>query len=241
MNRKWTWMLAAAVFMAVFAMAGNVIGTDESGSGTINGTIDGTVTGTVNGTINGTITGTITETKTTTAETVSGGQYGWLLAIGGGLFQLLLGIGMAVVAITLGLKVLKQILPEIKIWNEIQKGNLAVGILTAGVVIAYTKVISTGIKGMGDAVTFNPSLMGFVAGLLSVGIGIAFASLGVTWAFKVMSKLTKDIDESEELKKRNIAVGIFLAGVLYGVSEMIASAVSGIGKAIAAALGASGF
>jgi len=165
-------------------------------------------------------------------------QYAWLWAIIGGLLQLCIGIGLAIVAIYLGLNVLSRLIPRIKIWDEIRKGNYAVGVVCAGVVIAYTQVITSGIRGMTTAITTNPSLLGFVAALISVLIGILLASLGVTLAFKALDKLTKDIDETDELQKKNLAVGILIAGILYGVSSMIAAAVSGIGGAIAAAMGA---
>ncbi|MEM3513276.1 MAG: DUF350 domain-containing protein, partial [Thermoplasmata archaeon] len=101
-----------------------------------------------------------------------------------------------------------------------------------------TQVITSGIRGMTTAITTNPSLLGFIAALISVLIGILLASLGITLAFKALDKLTKNIDETEELNKKNLAVGILIAGILYGVSSMIAAAVSGIGGAIAAAMGA---
>ncbi|MGB9635655.1 MAG: DUF350 domain-containing protein [Thermoplasmata archaeon] len=168
----------------------------------------------------------------------AGGQYGWVWAIVGGLLQLIIGIGLAITAIYLGLNVLSRLMPEINLWKEIKNGNYAVGVVAAGVVIAYTNVITSGIRGMTTAITTNPSLLGFVAALISVAIGILLASLGVTLAFMALDKLTKDIDEKKELQSKNLAVGILIAGILYGVSSMIAAAVSGIGGAIAAAMGA---
>jgi len=177
----------------------------------------------------------IASAQNNTAETTN---YGWIWAVIGGLVQLFIGIGLAIAAIYLGLNVLSKLIPKINIWQEMKNGNYAVGIVCAGVVIAYTQVITSGIRGMTTAITTNPSLLGFIAALISVIIGILLASLGVTLAFKALDKLTKDIDETEELNKKNLAVGILIAGILYGVSSMIAAAVSGIGGAIAAAMGA---
>lgn len=172
-------------------------------------------------------------------STSVGGIPSWVWAIFGGLAQLLIGIGLAIAAIYLGLNVLSRLLPKINIWQEVKNGNYAVGIVCAGVVIAYTQVITSGIRGMTAAIVERPDLIGFIAALISVILGIVLASLGVTLAFKALDKLTKDIDETEELNKRNLAIGLVIAGVLYGVSSMIAAAVSGIGGAIAAAMGAS--
>ena len=164
-------------------------------------------------------------------------QYGWVLAIVGGFIQLVIGIVLAVASIYFGLNVLGRLIPKIEIWKELKGGNHAVGIVCAGVVVAYTQVITSGIRGMSAAVSTEPSLMGFIAGLISVVFGIAFASLGVTLAFKALDKLTKDINETEELKNKNLAFGILIAGILFGISSMIAAAVSGIGEALAAGLG----
>ncbi len=159
-----------------------------------------------------------------------------ILGIVGAIIQLILGIALAMFAIFAGTKVLAQLLPEIKIWDEIKKKNSGVGALTAGVVIAYTNVITRGIMGMSKAVSVNPSLFGFAAGFVSVLIGIGLSSLGITIAFKALDRLTKDIDETEELKKGNLAVGLLIAGILYGVSSMIASAVDGLGAALGVGL-----
>lgn len=178
----------------------------------------------------------------TAQNTTGGGPLGippWVWAIVGGIAQLIIGVGLAIIAIYLGLNVLSKLIPKINIWEEIKKGNYAVGIVCAGVVIAYTQVITSGIRGMAAAIVERPDLLGFVAALISVIIGILLASLGVTLAFKALDKLTKDIDETQELTKKNLAIGILIAGILYGVSSMIAAAVSGIGAAVAAAMGAS--
>ncbi|MCX8173009.1 MAG: DUF350 domain-containing protein [Thermoplasmata archaeon] len=180
--------------------------------------------------------GIATADNNTTGTTTS--DLAWLWAILGGLLQLIIGIALAIASIYLGLNVLSRLMPKINIWEEVKKGNYAVGIVCAGVVIAYTQVITSGIRGMTTAITTNPSLLGFVAALISVLIGILLASLGITLAFKALDKLTKNIDETEELNKKNLAVGILIAGILYGVSSMISAAVSGIGGAVAAAMGA---
>ena len=163
----------------------------------------------------------------------------WVIALLGGIVQLILGIVLAITSIMLGLKLMTKLLPKIKIWDELKKKNLAVGLMAAGIVIAYTQVINTGIRGMSEAVAFaDNKVLGFVGGLVAVIVGIGLASLGVTLAFKAMDKLTKDIDETEELTtKQNVAIGIFYAGVMFGVSAMIAAAVSGLGKAFGIAFG----
>jgi len=158
------------------------------------------------------------------------------LALLGGFIQLILGIALAVASISIGIHILNRVLPEVKVTDALKAKNSAVGVMTAGVVIAYTKVISTGITQIGESISIAPSVGAFIGGCVNVIIGIALASLAVTWAFIAFSKVTAEIKLAEELNNNNLAVGVFIAGVLFGISEMIAAAVSGIGQALASAL-----
>lgn len=158
------------------------------------------------------------------------------LSVLGGCVQLLLGIGLAVTSIGLGIRIVSRTLPQVNIIEQLNKRNTAVGLMTAGVVIAYTKVISTGIKQIGDSISVNPGIGAFVGGVVNLGIGLLVASIGVTWAFKALSKVAPGIKIADELNAGSTAVGLFVAGVLFGVSEMIAAAVQGIGPGLAGAL-----
>jgi hypothetical protein len=168
------------------------------------------------------------------AQEPSGAGIG--LALVGGAVQLVLGLAMAVTSIVIGLRILSRVFPALKITEELLKKNKAVGVMSAGVVIAYTKVISTGITQMGAAISVAPSIGSFIGGAVNVIVGLALASIGVTWAFKALDKVATEIDIAKEMKEDNVAVGLFVAGVLFGISEMIAAAVSGIGQAVASAL-----
>jgi uncharacterized membrane protein YjfL (UPF0719 family) len=163
-------------------------------------------------------------------------QIGLGLALLGGFVQLILGVALAVTSIAIGIRILSRVLPEVNVTDALSKRNSAVGVMTAGVVIAYTKVISTGITQMGHSISVAPSIGSFIGGAVNVAVGIALASIGVTWAFKALTRVTPNLAVAQELNGGNVAVGLFVAGVLYGISEMIAAAVSGIGQALASAL-----
>jgi uncharacterized membrane protein YjfL (UPF0719 family) len=159
---------------------------------------------------------------------------GWSLA--GGAIQIVLGVALAIVAITIGMNILKNTLPEVQIKEQLKKMNRSVALMAAGVIIAYTKVLSTGISQMGEGVARYQSWKAFVAGAINVGIAFAVGTIAITWAFKALTKVTPEFVISDELNKDNVAIGLFLFGILYGVSGMIASGVDGIGKPIASAL-----
>jgi uncharacterized membrane protein YjfL (UPF0719 family) len=158
------------------------------------------------------------------------------LSVLAGLVQLVVGIALAVVSITIGLRIVERTLPDVKIIDELRNKNIAVGLMTAGVVIAYTRVISTAITQIGESISVAPGLGAFVGGVVNLAVGIAVASIGVTWAFKALARVAPGIKLADELNAGNTSVGLFIAGVLFGISAMIAAAVQGIGPGIAAAL-----
>lgn len=163
-----------------------------------------------------------------------------LSALGGvvlGFIQLILGLSLAAFAITKGLAVLSKLLGGIDIWDEIKKKNLAVALLAAGVVISYTTVIGSGIESMTRALFAMGTdpfggIVGLFSGLLNLVIAIMVASFAVTVVFKVMEKLTTNIDERAEFANGNVAIGVVYCGTLIGVSGLIASGVKGIGTVV---------
>ena len=164
--------------------------------------------------------------------------FGSLAALVLGFIQLIVGLSLAAFAITKGLAVLSKLLGGLDIWVEIQKKNLAVALLAAGVVISYCTVIGSGIGAMTSALFAlgaDPlgGLTGLFSGILNLVIAILVASFAVTVVFKVMDKLTTGIDEKAEFANGNAAIGAVYCGTLIGVSGLVASGVKGIGTGVA--------
>ncbi|MCS6969990.1 MAG: DUF350 domain-containing protein [Planctomycetota bacterium] len=165
---------------------------------------------------------------------VAGSLGGLVLAI----IQLIVGLAIAAFAITQGLSIVSRLLGGIDIWAEIAKKNTAVALLAAGAVISYTNVIGSGIDSMTAALTTLVSggiwngLVGLIAGLINLAVAIAVASFAITVTFKVMDKLTKNIDEKAELSANNTAIGALYCGLLIGVSFLVSNGVAGIGKGL---------
>ncbi len=68
--------------------------------------------------------------------------------------------------------------------------------------------------------------------LLNIAIGMLWAVAGgislaivAPIALKIFDWMTKDIDEVEELKKGNMAVGLILFGLILGISLVVAAAI----------------
>ncbi|VVB57699.1 Uncharacterised protein [uncultured archaeon] len=69
-----------------------------------------------------------------------------------GVLQLLVALAAAAFSISLAVKVLDKITTDIDEMKELKRGNVAVAILMAGVLLAVSFVISSGIEGLSRAV-----------------------------------------------------------------------------------------
>lgn len=170
-----------------------------------------------------------------------GGSLGGLLL---GILQLIVGLSLAAFSITKGLQLLSRLLGGLDIWTEIKNRNIAVALLAAGVVISYTHVISGGIDAMtrslhtlGTGGVLN-GVIGLVAGVINLVVAISVASFAITVVFRVMDKLTANIDEKAEFKANNPAIGVVYCGILIGVSALVAAGVTGIGSGVSLFLSA---
>ena len=152
-----------------------------------------------------------------------------------GVIQFLVGLSIAAFAINKGFALTSRMLDGLNIWSEIKKRNLAVALLAAGVVLSYTNVIGGGIASMTGGLgafasaDWSSGISAIVGGVFNLVVALLVAGFGIGVTFKVMDRLTTDIDEKEELRSGNVAIGVVYAGILIGVSSLISAGVSGIG------------
>ncbi len=159
-----------------------------------------------------------------------------------GIIQLVIAIILAVVALYIGFSVLGKITKGIDEEKEIAKGNTAVGILVASVFVAIGIVVQSGVAGISGGIKAAQASAG---GLLSAGgltaiglsilqliLGIVLAIAAIYLALNILDKLTKGIEEFEELKKGNVAVALEMAGVIITTAIIIQSGVQGITAAL---------
>lgn len=71
-----------------------------------------------------------------------------ILAIGSAIVQLILGIVLAIAAIYLALNILDKLTININEFEELKKGNVAVALEMAGVIIAVAVIIQSGVLGI---------------------------------------------------------------------------------------------
>ncbi|MCZ7392666.1 MAG: DUF350 domain-containing protein [Candidatus Methanoperedens sp.] len=157
-----------------------------------------------------------------------------------GIIQLVIAIILAVVALYIGFSVLGKITKGIDEEKEIAKGNVAVGILVASVFIAIGIVVQSGVSGIsiGISQAMKAGIMSgtgiaiIVVSIVQLILGIVLAIVAIYLALNILDKLTKGIEEFEELKKGNVAVALEMAGVIITVAIIIQSGVLGITAAL---------
>ena len=157
-----------------------------------------------------------------------------------GIIQLIVAIILAVVALYIGYSVLSKITKGIEEEKELAKGNTAVGIIIASVFIAIAVVVQSGISGISHGISKAlevglSSLDGIIAiggAFLQLVLGIVLAVGAIYLALNILDRLTKGVNEFEEIKKGNVAVALEMAGVIIATAVIIQSGVMGITTAL---------
>jgi uncharacterized membrane protein YjfL (UPF0719 family) len=157
-----------------------------------------------------------------------------------GIIQLIIAIILAVVALYIGFSVLNKITKGMDEEKELAKGNVAVGIIVAAVFFAIAIVVQSGVAGVSVGVgSALASGLGSVDAYIAIGVailqlvlGIILAIAAIYLALKVLDKMTKGVEEFEELKKGNVAVALEMAGVIIAVAIIIQAGVLGITTAL---------
>lgn len=159
--------------------------------------------------------------------------------------QVLLGLGQLAIATILGAVVaflsfylFQWFTRDLDEWQELRQGNPAVGLVLGAILVSVALVlrpalaVETSMWDVGSQVYVQTLL----AEALQVAIGLILAVLALGLALLIFAALTRGIDEVEELKRGNLAVGGLLAGVILGVGMMVSQAVSQIMTSVSSLL-----
>ena len=163
---------------------------------------------------------------------------GALIGLALGALQLIVSLAIFTFAINQGLKIVSRMIDGIDIWAEIKKRNFAVALLAAGAVIAYVNVVAGGVDSMTNGLTgvlsgsFKTGLSALLGGIVNLIVALIVAGFAITWTFNAMDKMTSSINEKDEFRGGNTAIGIVYAGILIGASGLIAAGVGGVSAAL---------
>lgn len=147
-----------------------------------------------------------------------------------GLIQLIIAVILAVASLYIGFAMLGKLTSKIDEEKELAKGNAAVGILVASIFVSIAIVVQSGIAGVSvglrNAVAGN--IYSLVASVIQLVLGIILAVAVIYLSLNIFDKLTKGIDEFEEIRKGNVAVALEMAGVIVATALIVQSGVLGI-------------
>jgi uncharacterized membrane protein YjfL (UPF0719 family) len=151
-----------------------------------------------------------------------------------GLIQLVIAIILAVVALYIGFSVFSRITKGMDEEKELMKGNPAVGIIIASIFFAIALVVQSGIAGISVGImkALAGDWLAIVASLIQLILGIILAIGAIYLALNILDRLSKGVDEFEEIKKGIIAVALMMAGVIVSTALIIQSGVIGITSAL---------
>lgn len=158
-----------------------------------------------------------------------------LIGLGVAVLKIVIAFSVGIGAVTFGLRVFGKTSKNIDEIAELKAGNLAIGVLMAAVVLAYTNVIGSGLQQVTDGVlagTFLERSLNFVGGLVNLALAVTVASLTIRYALIAFEKISKNIDLWGQLKARNLAVALLLAGIIYGLSQVTSRGVDEIGRGV---------
>jgi TRAP-type C4-dicarboxylate transport system permease small subunit len=118
--------------------------------------------------------------------------------------------------------------------RELMGGNAAVGIIIASIFFAIALVVQSGISGISVGImkALAGDWLAIVASLIQLILGIILAIGAIYLALNILDRLTRRVDEFEEVKKGNVAVALMMAGVIVSTALIIQSGVIGITSAL---------
>lgn len=158
-----------------------------------------------------------------------------LIGLAVAILKVVIAFSVGIGAVTFGLRVFGKTTKNIDEIQEVKNGNLAIGLLLAAVVLAYTNVIGSGLQQLTDGVltgTLLERALNFVGGLANLALAVTVASLTIRYALIAFEKIATNVDLWAQLKARNLAVALLLAGIIFGLSQVTSRGVDEIGRGI---------
>lgn len=157
------------------------------------------------------------------------------------LFHFLLMVLMSGFVVYLTYRTFIKANPDFDMENEIKKGNIAVGLLVGTILFSASQILMAGAESSISMFRLHmlaPSaendsalrLAGLIIAHLSMSMLLAAISISIT--LRLFGRLTRHMEEGQELQKGNIAVGILLSSVVLVSSLYIREGVGALSKAL---------
>lgn len=143
------------------------------------------------------------------------------------LAQLVVAVLVGAGATYLGVLLFGRATRGIDEWQELRKGNAAIGIVLGAIVVSVAWVLRPTLYVPTD--NWDVGAFRAIAALgveaIQLLIGFVLALLSILFSLWLFDRLTTQLDEWAELRRGNVAVACMLAGVILAVSLLVGVAV----------------
>lgn len=152
-----------------------------------------------------------------------------------GLLQILLSLIIGVVFIYSVFKIFSKLTGSIKDSQELKNNNIAVALLDGSIIFSVIIMVKGSLESavivLGNTMRNPDATAGSyteVAGIILGHIVLSgvFAFFSVYFALRFFMWLTKELDELQEIKNNNIAVGIVIGVVIIAMALLLQTGVS---------------
>jgi uncharacterized membrane protein YjfL (UPF0719 family) len=156
------------------------------------------------------------------------------------LFDFILMVVMSAFVIALTYRIFVKANPDFHMGQEIKKGNAAVGILMAAILVGASYILMAGTESSIAmfrmhmlAPQENESLLRIfvlIAAHLTLSMTLAVLSISIT--LRMFGRLERELRAGKELQGGNVAVGIVLSAVVLISSMYVREGVAALSKAL---------
>ena len=147
--------------------------------------------------------------------------------------QLVLAVVMSALAAYLGVWVFSQSTPGLDEWAELRKGNPAVGIVMAAVVVGVAIIMRPALQvvtlQLDTGATLEVIWKLFAQALL-VAVGLVLSLVVIAFSLWLFTRMTGDLDEWGEIGKGKVGVAALLTGVILATALLSGAALDSVLK-----------
>jgi uncharacterized membrane protein YjfL (UPF0719 family) len=131
--------------------------------------------------------------------------------------QLLLAVVLSALVAYLGVWLFNRATPGLDEWAELRKGNPAVGVVMAAVVVGVAVILRPALRVVPLRLDVGMTLdvaWRLLAQVIQVVVGLVLSLAAIAFALWLFTRLTGELDEWAEIGKGNMSVAALLAGVV---------------------------
>jgi uncharacterized membrane protein YjfL (UPF0719 family) len=148
------------------------------------------------------------------------------------LAQVVVGLALSMAAVYLGIRMFDKLTKGTDEMKEIGKGNAAIAILMAAVILSIATVVKAGVLSLvlsiNPSIGMNAMIVAFLVGLFNIAVSVIASIVAIYLAVRIFDKITVELNFMKEIQKGNVAAAIVVGGVLWAISFVIGATVEGV-------------